>query len=75
VLGSGMVVPVDFLPEWFGKICGAFGLDRWPGYLLQLLYHGLDRSVLPGMAGAALFMFGLGVFGSWRHTWSGFRYS
>lgn len=75
VIGSGMLIPMDFLPEMMQKLCRGMHMDVWSRYLLVLLYEGFDRSAAGIIGLYAVGMFGLGVFGLWKRTLSGYRYS
>lgn len=75
VIGSGMIIPVDFLPEILQKIFRTAHPDIWSSYLLKLLYQGFNRPSACVIGLYAVGMFCLGVLGLWEHTLSGCRYS
>lgn len=75
ILGSGMLVPVSFLPDIMQDLCNFIHMDVWIRLLLRLLYMGPDLKLFLIIGIYGLVMFCLGVFGLWKHTSSGLGYS
>lgn len=74
LIGSGMLLPVDFLPELMQKLCRMTHLDAWSSFVLALIYQGFDGRSACVIGLYAVGMFGLGVLGLWKHTLSGYRF-
>lgn len=77
ILGSGMLIPMDFMPLPMQKIGVHMHLTAWSNYLMSLLYdyEGFDYRSAWWIFIYAVPAFGLGVFGLWKHTSFGGKYS
>lgn len=65
-LGSGMLLPLDYMPHFFRKLAESLHMNIWSRYLLQLLYRGFSAADFVWLCLAAFIMFGIGVVGQWR---------
>ena len=75
MFGSGMLIPLAYLPETMQKISRFTQLEMWGTYLLKLLYQGFDWKAACTICLYAVVMFSLGVLFLWKRTLSGYRCS
>lgn len=71
ILGSDLVIPQEFLPDWLRGFCAVIHLSAWSDFLTSFLYRSFDVKSGIVILLYAVGFFLLGVYGLWKNTWSG----